>query len=334
MSDQPEYKPEEPQVRMSFGEHLEELRWRLIKVLIGAAVGLVVCFIFERQIMLWLMRPLSVALASQGESPKLVTLQPAETFIVVLKMCFICGLILSAPYGLWQVWAFVAAGLYRHERSFVQRMAPASIVLFALGVLFLFYVVLPVVLSFLISIGSWVPPPGSDPGLIAGYLVPEQPPATQPAASQPGVALPILEHDPPDPQVGQFWVNTSDNQLKIRLDGQTRQADLRRASDSFVRPNFALSFYFSFVTHLALGFGIGFQVPIVVVFLAVLNIVPVEQMARARRYVAFGMVVASALVTPPDVTSQVMLAGPMILLYEIGLVTARVMIRRRAAGES
>jgi len=333
VSDQPEHRLEESQVRMSFGEHLEELRWRLIKLLIGAGVGLVVCFIFEKQIMLWLMRPVTVALASQGEPTKLEALQPAEPFVVVLKMCFICGLILSAPYGLWQIWAFVAAGLYRHERRFVQRIAPASIVLFALGVLFLFYIVLPVVLTFLISINSWVPRPGSDPGLVAGYLLSEQPAATQPATSQPALALPMLEDDPPDPQAGQAWVNTRQNQLRIRLDGQTYQADLRRASDSMVRPGFTLAFYISFVTHLALGFGIGFQVPIVVVFLAVLNIVPVEQMARARRYVAFGMVVASALVTPPDVTSQVMLAGPMILLYEIGLVTARVMIRRRAAGE-
>ena len=318
---------------MSFGEHLEELRWHLIKVLIGAGVGLVVCFVFRSEIMLWLMRPVSVALVSQGEPPKLEALQPAETFVVVLKMCFICGLILSAPYGLWQIWAFVAAGLYSHERRFAQRIAPASIVLFALGVLFLFYVVLPVVLSFLISIGSWVPRPGSDPGLIARYLLSGPSTTTQPATTQPGLALPILEDDPPDPQAGQVWVNTSDNQLRIRLDGQTYEADLRRASESFVRPGFTLAFYISFVTHLALGFGIGFQVPIVVVFLAVLNIVPVGQMARARRYVAFGMVAASALVTPPDVTSQVMLAGPMILLYEIGLVAARVMIRRRAAGE-
>lgn len=128
-------------------------------------------------------------------------------------------------------------------------------------------------------------------------------------------------------------MNTSEKQLRFRLDEQTYEADLRRTSNSMVRPGFTLSFYISFVTHLALGFGIGFQVPIVVVFLAVLNIVPVERMAKARRYVAFAMVVVAAVVTPPDVTSQVMLAGPMILLYEIGLVAARVMIRRRAAGE-
>ena len=319
---------------MSFSDHLEELRSRLIRVLVGAVIGLVVCFVFRARIMGWLVAPLDVALASQGQPRHLTALQPAEPFVVVFKMCFVCGLILSAPWGLWQIWAFVAAGLYKHERRFVQRMAPASIGLFALGVLFLFYVVLPVVLNFLISVRSWVPEPQAKRRAVARWLVPEAEEAA--ATSQPRMAesvLPLLEDDPGEAESGQAWVNLRQLRLKVRIGQETYEADLRRSGGgAFVQPGFALSFYISFVTHLAFGFGVGFQVPIVVVFLGVMGIVSVERMAGGRRYVIFGMVVAAALVTPPDVTSQLLLAGPMVLLYEVGLLAARLMIRRRQAG--
>lgn len=333
MGRRPRGIPDDPaQVRMSFGEHLEELRARLIRAILGAVVGLVVCFIFRQQIMAWLVAPLDAALAAHGLPRQAVALQPAEVFTVVFKMCFICGLIVSAPYGLYQVWAFVAAGLYRHERQYVQRIVPASILLFAAGVAFLFYVVLPLVLSFLISIGSWVPLPAAQPRWPARWLLGEQSQRVAPTgpAEQALAQLPVLEKDPPDARGGQVWISAADRQLKVRLDGQTYTSDLRPAgTGSFVRPNFALSYYISFVTHLALGFGVGFQVPIVVVFLSALGIVPIERMAAARRYVILAMVALAAVVTPPDVTSQLLLAGPMILLYEIGLLAARLLRRRR-----
>ena len=324
---------------MSFGEHLEELRSRLILLLLGAVVGLIVCFVFRGRIMGWLVAPLDVALASQGQPRQLVALQPAEPFIVVFKMCFICGLILSAPWGLWQIWAFVSAGLYQHERQFVRRIAPASIGLFFLGVVFLFYVVLPVVLNFLISIRSWVPEPRAERRTVARWLLPgvegetaTSQPTTRPAGEQTDLVgtLPLVTEDPADPESGRAWVNLRQKTLKVQIGDHTYETDLSRSTGgAFVQPGFALSYYISFVTHLAFGFGVGFQVPIVVVFLGTMGIVSVDRMSRARRYVIFGMVLIAALVTPPDVTSQLLLAGPMILLYEVGLLVTRIMIRRR-----
>ena len=324
-------------VRMSFGEHLEDMRRRLILVIVGAVVGLIVCFVFKEHIMAWLIAPLDVALAAHGQPRQLVTLQPTEAFVVVFKMCLLTGLALSAPWGIWQVWAFVAEGLYPREQRFVRRIAPASIGLFAAGVLFLFYVVLPVVLSFLISIGSWVPIP--EPGsswLARKVLAPttQTATATAPAATD-GLQVPILEADPADPQPGQVWVHWPRLQLRMRIGDDVYSAPLRReGTGSFVQPGFSLSFYVTFVLHLAIGFGLGFQVPIVVVFLAIAGVMSVERMAGARRYVIVAMVMVAAMVTPPDVTSQLLLAGPMVLLYEVGLIVARSMVRRRDAARS
>jgi sec-independent protein translocase protein TatC len=101
-----------------------------------------------------------------------------------------------------------------------------------------------------------------------------------------------------------------------------------------VRSEFALQFYISFVLGLALAFGIAFELPVAVVFLALTRIVPARGMAKARRYAIFGIFVATALLTPPDIISQILLAVPMIALFEGGLLAARIIERRRRPEES
>ncbi len=326
-------KPHDPDdVRMSFGEHLEELRTRIIRLLLGALIGMVVCFIFGDKLFQLILWPLNIAYRYHDMTPEVITLDPTEIFVVYMKISLYCGLIFTAPYGLYQLWAFVAAGLYSHEQRFVRQFFPISLVLFATGVVFCFAVVLPLVFSFLIGIRSWIPSPMAESNFLIDQLLPKmastQPVTTGPAADL--TQLPMLAEDPPNPQPGDAWFNLRYSQLKLQTAEGVRTVPLTlQKGQSFVRPQLALNYVISFVTRLALGFGIGFQVPIVVVLLAMVGIASVATMASVRRYVLLGMVAISAVVTPPDVTSQVLLSVPMYLLYEGGLLAARIIVRRR-----
>jgi sec-independent protein translocase protein TatC len=128
-----------------------------------------------------------------------------------------------------------------------------------------------------------------------------------------------------------MWFFIPEYQLRVvNQDGTIYWAPLQRLdADSAVATQYRLNDYISFVLALTLAFGIAFQMPIVVVFLVLLRIFRVQDLARARRYVLFGIVVAAAFLTPPDVISQLMLAGPMMLLFEAGLLVARIIELRR-----
>jgi len=316
---------------MSFGEHLEELRTRIIRLLLGGLIGMIACFVCRKFLMKWILWPLDLALAYHNLPAEIVFIDPTETFVVVMKLSIYCGLIITAPWGLYQLWAFVAAGLYRHEKRFARQFFPISVVLFATGVAFCFAIVLPLVFSFLIGIRSWIPAPQAEHNIFTEFLL-KRTPTSLPTTTGPVTPanLPLLDEDPPDSIVGQAWIDVPHRQLKVRLPDGICTVPLTPTEDeSFVKPQLTLSYIVSFVTRLALGFGIGFQVPIVVVLLAMIGIASVPTMARVRRYVLLVMVAVAAIVTPPDVTSQILLAVPMYLLYEGGLVAARIVVRRR-----
>jgi len=329
------HRPQHPDdVRMSFGEHLEELRTRIIRLLVGAVIGMIVCFVFSDRLMTWMLKPLDLALAYNRLPRQIVVIDPIENFMVVMKVSIYCGLIITAPWCLYQLWAFVAAGLYEHEKYWVKKFFPISVALFFTGVLFCFTVILPIAFAFLLSIRSWIPAPNAEDNfitrLVLGKINTPHPTTTQPAGSVP-ISLPMLDRDPPKPADGQVWVNTTQRRLKVGLDGQILAAALApQEGESFVMPQLTLDQTVTFITHLAMGFGMGFQVPVVVVLLAMLRIVSPDVMAGARRYVILGIVVASAIITPtPDITSQLLLAVPMWMLFEGGLVVARRIIRNR-----
>ena len=135
-----------------------------------------------------------------------------------------------------------------------------------------------------------------------------------------------------DPETGDMWINSTTRRLIV----QTKTGPLSTpmesgASSTTMASQFALDFYVSFVLMLALAFGIAFETPIVVYFLVRSGIVPRATMARSRRYVLLGTVIAAAMLTPPDVISQLLLAGPMYLLFELGLFVARVAERKADA---
>ncbi|MCH7703437.1 MAG: twin-arginine translocase subunit TatC, partial [Planctomycetes bacterium] len=308
--------------RMSFGDHLEELRRRLILSLAGIAVGAGVALAFSKHIQAILLRPLDVVLQKHGDELKMIALAPPDLFLNWLKIGLISGAILVMPWVLYQMWSFVGAGLYGHERRWVKRFAPISVGLFATGVLFMYFIVLPIVLNFFVGFNRGFTVSNEPPSGLQRMLLGIDPPAEiDDDATTPDLPpIPILQADPADPPPNSMWVNRPKHQLMIQGDKQRWAVPLEDADDrSVVSSNFAIKDYMSFVLSLMLAFGIAFEVPIVVVFLAITGMVPAETMAGARRYVIFAIVVAAMFLTPPDVISQILLAVPMMALFEGGL---------------
>jgi len=351
--------PNPDDVRMTLGEHLEELRSRLIRAIIALVVGAVVCFIYRNHVIGFLCAPIFAVLKEQGYPQELAFFGPAEGFMINLKVAIIVGFILTAPFSISQIWGFIAAGLYPQERKWVRRFAPASIILFFLGAAFLLLVVSPLAYKFLltfqtnVSDSTWLLPKGlfsSSPRLLPATAVFEewptgssepQPatstsPATQPISSV-FSAIPAFDKDPKDPPEGYLWTNRTERQIRIQFGGEIYTVGrlLPSGEGPRIRPDIRISENIVFVLQLSAAFGIAFQIPVVVAFLAAVGIAPVAQMARLRRYVWFGMSIASAIITPTtDVVSMLFLLLPMVLLYEVGLWIGRIIEKGRPAAAS
>lgn len=330
--------PENPDdTRMTFGDHLEELRKRLIYGLIGFAVAGVLCFNFGGPIIETLTTPYSVAMHELGFDPQMVQLNPVESFVEYFKIAMEFALVLAAPWVLYQLWLFVAAGLYASERRLVKLFAPTSIALFITGAAFMITAVLAGLLKFLIQVSMWFPLPSQDSALYQ-WLVTKPPAVSQPAepVQPPPVRIPVLDEDPGQPGNGDVWIDRNARRLVVRYDNETYYTTLKPLrNQQFVQPFFSISEYLGFVVNLALAFGLGFQIPIVVVFLITMGITPAAQIGAARRYVLLAVTIFAAILTPtPDAPTMLMLAVPMYLLFEAGLLTGRILEKRRSAAET
>ncbi|NQU75410.1 MAG: twin-arginine translocase subunit TatC [Planctomycetes bacterium] len=309
--------------RMTLEEHIVELRACLLRALIGVVIGVVVCLVFGQTIMQVMCWPAAVAMRASGLPVRLLMLAPAEAFSTYVKVCLIWGLIVSSPYGLWQLWRFVAAGLFKHERRHVRRYVPLSMGLFAFGVVFFFVVIAPICLQYFFGFArdkyplpQWANPIVTMPaGTPAGA---ESRPCPTTAAGP--TVLPVLAWPPTDPIEGQTWIDSADGRICFFHAGKVHS--LSAAADSFLSPNLALGFYMTFVSWLSLVFGLGFQVPIVVLVLARTQLVPYARLRACRKYVILVILIVAAILTPPDVVSQLALALPMYLLFELGLLLA------------
>jgi len=214
------------EVRMTLGEHLEELRSRLIRILAATLIGAVVCYIFVDHIIGVLNWPVYTVLENLGLKPQMIITNLPEAFLTDLKISGISGLILAAPYALYQLWGFVAAGLYSHERRWVQRFAPVSVFLFYLGVIFLIVVVNPILTNFLLTYRTEFPDYGKhlnwilkDKQIISvedRQKAAEDNAATQSATTQPAFpAIPAYEEDPKNPPSNMLWINLSKGDLRL-----------------------------------------------------------------------------------------------------------------------
>lgn len=143
---------------MGFLEHLEELRRRIIYSILGVAVGFVACWSYAEKIYGIMQQPIMEALQRNGLSQKLVYLNPTEPFNMYLKVAFLAGLFVTSPFVLYQVWAFIAPGLYRHEKRYVTPFMFSTVALFMAGGYFGYKLVYPQALQFLINFGKQFQP--------------------------------------------------------------------------------------------------------------------------------------------------------------------------------
>jgi sec-independent protein translocase protein TatC len=226
----------------SFLSHLVELRQRLVR----AALAIVIVFLaltpFMKQIFDLLSHPLMVALPA---GTKLLATGVITPFMVPLKLTLFTAFIIALPYVLYQVWSFVAPGLYKHEKRLALPIIATSVLMFGLGMAYCYFVVFGFVFKFI-------------------------------------AVAPDIEA------------------------------------------------YFGFVLSMFLAFGLTFEVPIIVVLLARFGIASVEKLKQARPYVIVGAFIVAAIFTPPDVLSQLLLAIPLCLLYELGLQIARFVVKPKA----
>jgi sec-independent protein translocase protein TatC len=246
MSEEPEKLAEGTLV-----SHLLELRDRLIRALAVLLVMFIPCAIYSNEIFTFTAKPLLDKLPKNGT---LIATSVISPFMTPFKLALFVALLLAMPYVLWQIWAFVAPGLYKHEKKFAIPLVLSSILLFYAGAAFAYQFVFPVMFEFFTQ--------------------------TTPA-------------------------------------GVTMMTDI--------------SSYLDFVLTMIFAFGVAFEVPIAVVLLVLSGIVSLEKLRRARGYVLIGIFVIAAFLTPPDAISQSIMAVPMYLLYEGGLIMARILMRMRRA---
>jgi sec-independent protein translocase protein TatC len=237
MSDQPEAAQE------TFISHLIELRSRLLRAIVAVVIVLAVLFPFAKDIYAALAQPL-LRVLPQGST--MIATDVTGTFLVPLKVTLMAAFLVALPYVLYQAWAFVAPGLYQHEKRLVLPVLVSSFLFFLIGMAFAYFFVFPVAFGF-----------------FAGYA-------------------PV---------------------------GVQMMTDIDK--------------YLSFVLTMFIAFGLTFETPVVVIVLVRMRIVALEKLRSARPYVIVGAFVVGAVFTPPDVISQLLLAVPLWLLFELGLLLAR-----------
>lgn len=233
----------------SFLSHLVELRTRIIRALGGLMLGFIPCAFYARELYTLLAQPLLEKLPQGGQ---MIATDVATPFFVPMKVAMMMAFVITLPHTLYQIWAFVAPGLYSHEKRLALPLVFGSSFLFFCGMAFAYFAALPLVFEFIT------------------YFAPE------------GVAV---------------------------------MTDIGK--------------YLSFVLSMFMAFGVTFEVPIFVIVLVRTGVITIEKLKEIRPYVIVGAFVIAAIFTPPDVISQFMLAVPLCLLYELGILIATFMTKER-----
>lgn len=356
---------------MPLGDHLDELRRRLVRALLGCGIALGVTVWYGPRLIAWIARPLLLAMDATGFPPQTYVTDPTAGFTgVYLPVTLVGALILASPWILVQLWQFVAVGLYKHERRAVYVLAPFSTIMTALGVGFTYFILLPVSLLFFLNFAATVYPPAQTgpPGpvmsvFLRAYGVPDhalavglepvplpdpaartpaarlaagaQPPAPAAAAGSADRAdpaafsLPVRGAEPAEPADGDVWVDRRDGKVKLFLGGEVRE--LATSSRSLVTPLPKLDEFIRFAVFMGLGVVAAFQVPVVMLLAGRTGLFDPEILAAGRRYALLGSLVVGAVLTPTDIISMMVLAVPLYLLFEFGLVLMRFGDRRRSS---
>jgi len=239
---------------MSFMSHLIELRDRLLRIVL-AVLGVFLClFYWANDIYTYLAEPLT---RHMPEGSQMIAIDVASPFLTPFKLVLMLSVFIAMPYILFQIWGFVAPGLYTHEKRLAGPLLASSVILFYCGMAFAYYVVFPLVFGFFSSVGPEIVSISTDIGR-----------------------------------------------------------------------------YLDFVLALFFGFGIAFEVPIATIILVAMGLTTPKKLAQKRPFVIVGAFITGMLLTPPDVISQVLLAVPMWLLFEVGVIaSARIFADRLARDE-
>jgi sec-independent protein translocase protein TatC len=245
-----EDKPDtaEPLEEGTLLSHLVELRSRLLKVAAAIVVVFIMLLPFTREIFTFVSQPL-LAVIPGG---RMIATSPASPLIAPFKMAFYVALFIAMPVVLYQIWAFIAPGLYRKEKRFAVPLLATSILLFYAGIAFAYYVVFPMIFGFFAQIAP---------------------------------------------------------------------------ADVEVQPD--ISEFLSFIMTIIFAFGLAFEVPIATVLVVWTGLTTPQKLSKARPYVFLGAFVVGMFLTPPDVISQTLLAVPVYLLYELGIVMSRVLTSKK-----
>ncbi len=332
------------EIRMSFGDHLEDLRRRLILAFLGPVVMSVIGLIYGKQIVGWLVRPLSQILQYFGYPPQVYNHGVTTAFSVYMKVGLVVGLIIASPWVCFQLWKFVESGLYDRERKTALLIAPFSAMMSVLGVCFMYYVLLPITLSFLIFFTTGFPAPdaeGISKGGVTGWILgaytepgtehdPDAGSSTD-TSKTPATYIQVLTIDPPNPIEGQAWIKQPEGQYRVHISGQTVTYP-PLTKDSMLAPMIEISQYISFVTLLMFGVVIAFQLPVAMMIVGWSRLIDPKIISKYRRYCIFVCFVLGALLTPADPISMIVLAVPLWGLFELGLVVMRISYRKPAAG--
>ncbi|QOG11360.1 twin-arginine translocase subunit TatC [Arcobacter sp. FWKO B] len=224
--------------------HLAELRKRLVTSIIAVAIGFFICFFFYEPILEWMMVPAKEALPAHSQ---MVAVEIQETFFTALKVAFFAGFILTLPVVLWQLWLFLAPGLYDNEKKLIIPFVFFATLMFLIGASFAYYIVVPIGFDFLINFGNTV--------------------------------VTVL------PSIGM---------------------------------------YVGFFTKLLIGFGVAFEMPVITFFLAKIGLVDDRMLKDFFKYAIVLIFILASLLTPPDVITQLLMAGPLTILYGVSIYIAKV----------
>ena len=239
---------------LTFMEHLVELRSRLLKACLAILVVLVVLLPFARRLYSMLSEPLTKHLP---EGSSMIAIDVASPFLTPFKLALLLALIIAIPIVMYQIWAFVAPALYKHEKRLARPLLYSAVVLFYMGCAFAYFVVFPLVFGFFTSVAP---------------------------------------------------------------EGVSVMTDISR--------------YLDFVITLFLAFGIAFEVPIATIILVATGMTTVEKLSKVRGFVVVGAFAIGMLLTPPDIISQTLLALPMWLLFEFGLILCRILLPEKPPADN
>ncbi len=306
---------------MPFGEHLEDLRRRLVFALWGIAPILIVSMIYGKDMLSALLLPIVHTLRDADLSSSLIATGPLESFMTWFKLTLTVTVLVASPWILMQLWLFVAPGLYHNERRFAYLLAPLSIFLTTCGVLFCYKVMFPITLAFLVQFGSSIAQPDTTAApLPTGVVLP---------------TFPSLEADPLDPPQHALWYNSTLKQLRFcTLDHNNKPIILgtNLVAGGAIAQQYRVSEYVGLLLSLCLAFALAFQMPVAVLILGWANIVQIDFLTKYRKHALFICGVLGAFLTPTiDPFTMFLLAAPLYLLYELGIVLLRVLPASRVA---